>query len=527
MNRFVLAVIVLLVLAPAAFGDLIHLRNGRTLEGEIVSRTDESITLKMKHGNVEIFKSQIKEIEKKPLPAEVYKQKAAALTANDVDGHYILALWCKMRGLDAEYSLALEKVIAISPDHAAARRALGFVRKGGKWVKEKARPELAAPDPAKAVEIVKTVLSLPQPEGAKELIEKLRSFDGMTREGFNLCVQSIREWRSYKPVSPGEQEVKFSESGLTCSVSIPEGYNGKKAVPVLLSLHGSGQTSEEILRAWKASAAWTRMKKECILVAPQGESSYWWKAEATIRLDALIEELKGTYNVDTNRVYLSGFSNGGHGTWHYGLRRPDIFAAIAPDSGLPLSTAGDGIDFRSLKNALNLPLYIINGKEDPIAPGPRVALVVRKLLKCGCTEVVRKELPGGRRIHAVEAWGEAYEWLLKHYRSTLPKKVQIHYDGTGAKRACWVELIKPEPGAKVSAEVRKGYIEINASGAAKVIVFLSDGLVDLDKKVTVRLNNKRVYQDSVKRSPASALETCLARNDRSFAYAVKLSFDLK
>lgn len=526
MNRLRMTVALVLLFWLTAHADIVHLKDGRTLEGEVISETDESVLLKTRHGNVEIFKSHIERIEKKPLPSQLYRQKAAALEDNDAEGHYRLALWCKQQKLEKEYIFELERVITINSDHAAARRALGYERTGDSWIKKEPSQAPLTPEVAQAIGIMKMVL-LAEGKEIDGLIEELRVFDGIGKKEFEQYCAAVAKWRSFSPAAAGIRTVHFPKSNLPCSIQVPEGYDGKTPIPALLILHGSTEGSGDMIRAWNTTSAAEEIKNECILIAPESKDSRWWRAQIREELDILLEEIKNTYNIDTTRLYLTGFSNGAHGTWYYGLRRPDIFAAIATDSGLPLSTEGDRVDYDSLKNAVNLPIYAINGKDDNIAPAPRMALVLSKLRQYRCSEVLHKELPGGHRAHTAEAWGDVYQWLGEHSRKACPRAVRIHCDGTGPKRAFWLELVEPSEKAQASARIRKGIVEVTATGASGVTIYLSDDLVDLNREVTVRLNNRRVFLGSVKRSPAVALETCIRRNDRNFTYAAKLKFELK
>ena len=238
-------------------------------------------------------------------------------------------------------------------------------------------------------------------------------------------------------------------------------------------------------------------------------------------------EGKNTYNLDVDRIYLHGFSNGAHGAWHFGLSRHDLFAALSIDSGLPVSEKGDKISFDSLVNARNLPVFIVNGKDDPIAPAKRISSIMEKLKEAKCPDIIHKEYPGAHKVHAVESWNEIYKWFQKHKRNAFPRSVSLYCNGTGSAHSYWLELVGAKQGAKASAQVKDGYLEIYATNAEKVVVYLSDKLLNLDKKVTIRLNNARIFQGEVKRSPATALSSCLNRNDREMVYAARLAFDLR
>lgn len=516
----------LVVLGSMALADIVHMKDGTKVEGEVIAETQDSITVKSQHGTVELEKARIDRIEKKKLPQELYREKLASIAGNDAEGHYLLALWCKEKGLEQEYTAELRKVIEINPDHAAARRRLGYRREGDKWVRERGEPVPAGPDVAEALRAIDKILATDTDEATK-LIQELGKFEGLSKSDFDKCITAIEKWRAYQPVPAGESTKTFERSKLACEISMPEGYDGKRPVPVILTLHGSGQTSGDMLGAWKASAAAEKMKKECIIIAPQTSSTRWWEPEIRAKLDQLVDEIKNAFNVDTNRMYLSGFENGAHGTWYFGLRRPDIFAAMAPDSGLPLTTAADRLDLDSLQNALNLPAYVVNSKDDKVAPGERVALVVSRLRESGCPDVVHDEFPGGARVHAADAWGKVCEWFLKKSRDLHPKEVRMSFDGIGPERVAWLEFVKPQLGAKATAQVQGSRVEITVSRAGGVRLYLSDRLISLDGEVTVRINNKRVFRDRVKRSLATAVEECLSRNDRHSAYAARLTFDLE
>ncbi len=63
-----------------------------------------------------------------------YQERAAKLSTDDANGHYVLGLWCSKSGLDAEARLEFEKVVALNADHEGARHALGYVRHQNRWL---------------------------------------------------------------------------------------------------------------------------------------------------------------------------------------------------------------------------------------------------------------------------------------------------------------------------------------------------------------------------------------------------------
>jgi len=109
----------------------VTLKNGDVFEGKIVEKSDECVVLKTKYGVLRIPHSDIKSIEK--LETDEYAKKCKELA----EAHFRLALWCKERGMEKRAKEHLRIVIKLNPDHAEARKLLGFVRKGKRWVREK------------------------------------------------------------------------------------------------------------------------------------------------------------------------------------------------------------------------------------------------------------------------------------------------------------------------------------------------------------------------------------------------------
>ena len=127
--------IVTLALAAALvaplFGDVVHLKHGGTIEGQVV-QTDDAVIVKVPEGEVRLPKSAVVRIEKKPTPLDEYQKRAAAI--KEADAHYKLGLWAGIVGLKTQAKEQFGKAIAIEPDHAQARHALGYRMHGGRWV---------------------------------------------------------------------------------------------------------------------------------------------------------------------------------------------------------------------------------------------------------------------------------------------------------------------------------------------------------------------------------------------------------
>jgi predicted peptidase len=201
---------------------------------------------------------------------------------------------------------------------------------------------------------------------------------------------------------------------------LPQGYEAKaeKRWPLILFLHGAGERGTNV---WKVAThgppkiVTSRPDFPFIVVSPQCPEHQTWSKEALL---ALLDEITGKYAVDTNRVYLTGLSMGGYGTWDLGLAYPERFAAIAPICG-----GGQVISVllanRAKGSALNtLGVWAFHGGKDPVVPLEESQRMVDALKRAGVPDVKFTIYPEAQHDSWTETYKnpEFYEWLLKHER---------------------------------------------------------------------------------------------------------------
>ena len=140
---------------------------------------------------------------------------------------------------------------------------------------------------------------------------------------------------------------------------IPEDYSKETAKkwPLVLFLHGSGERGEdvEIVATHGIPKLAEERKFPFIALSPQCPTNSNWE----IQTDALITLLKETFNsfsIDKDRVYLTGMSMGGFGTWSLSLQFPELFAAIVPMCG-----GGVPVDAWKIKD---IPVWAFHGAKD-------------------------------------------------------------------------------------------------------------------------------------------------------------------
>ena len=124
------------LLASPCGADLIHLRNGTTLDAQILNDDGQAIRIRTTMGVSDLEKAQVLRIEPGDPPWIRYEKKKS-VTGNTADEQFQLAQWCVKNGLPNESKVHLENVIKLDPNHDGARRLLGYFRDGDQWVKSK------------------------------------------------------------------------------------------------------------------------------------------------------------------------------------------------------------------------------------------------------------------------------------------------------------------------------------------------------------------------------------------------------
>lgn len=182
-----------------------------------------------------------------------------------------------------------------------------------------------------------------------------------------------------------EQTLASSDGGaIPYLLYQPKGYSatGNK-VPLMLFLHGRGESDGPlaIVARWGPPRRLAAGEHLPYLVAsPQcPRKSFWSNAEQQQRLLELLAHLEQTCNIDPDRVYLTGLSMGGYGSWRLAADHPTRFAAVAPICG-----KGDPKDGARLTN---LPIWAWHGTEDRAVPHAGSAAMVAAIKAAGGTRV--------------------------------------------------------------------------------------------------------------------------------------------
>jgi predicted esterase len=193
-------------------------------------------------------------------------------------------------------------------------------------------------------------------------------------------------------------------------VRLPKDYDADPAKrwPVIVFLHGSGggENLAHVIEGGVQGAA--RSKSDFPFIAVSLRSPGGWSPPAVMDV---IEAVKSTCRADDTRVYLTGFSMGGMGTWSVALDSPQTFAAIAPVGG----SRGDPSQAARLKG---LGIWVINGADDTATTSADAMQMVEALKQAG-VDVKFTEIPNADHVDSLRIaydWDELYAWFLQHQR---------------------------------------------------------------------------------------------------------------
>ncbi len=210
----------------------------------------------------------------------------------------------------------------------------------------------------------------------------------------------------------------------------PLGYNPNKSYPIVIFLHGAGERGDDNVAQLKHGMAAfcktaRREKNPCYVIAPQCPTGEKWadidwsapgaikmptEASSSLKLTfALIDAMLEDAAIDKNRIYITGLSMGGYGTWDAIARRPNFFAAA-----LPICGGGDPTTAEKIKN---VPIWCFHGDQDQAVVVDKSRVIVKAIKDAGGSPQYT-EYPGVGH----DSWTQTYandathDWLFAQRR---------------------------------------------------------------------------------------------------------------
>jgi len=334
---------------------------------------------------------------------------------------------------------------------------------------------------------------------------------GKTSQTVNLTMAIRKFGQSYKVTK---------RSGIDGSVQYyhvlpPSNYDPNKSYSVYFTLHGAAVEATGQIGAYS-------QKSDGFIVAPTNRRPYGFDWQEWGRMDALetLNLFLANHRIDPERIYLTGHSMGGHGTWYLGALYPSMFSAIGPSAGWvsftvygrrgPSPEIGDELlpfrladlendTLKLVENYTNLPIYVIHGEKDDNVPVTQSRTMVAELAKFH-KDFIYHEQPGAGHwwddgstpgAECVD-WTPLFEFFRRHVRVLYPLSIKFKTPNQAISSSyAWLTVysqIRPSDMSSVTAdaEPRTGTVKISTDNI---------GILCLDLNKILSQNNAQILID--------------------------------
>jgi pimeloyl-ACP methyl ester carboxylesterase len=246
------------------------------------------------------------------------------------------------------------------------------------------------------------------------------------------------------------------------SLYIPQSYDPKKQYGLVVFLHGySGNDFDGALHLAELAP------DDLFIASAYGRGDMYYESLAEQDVLDVMDRVMSAYPIDPDKVYLTGISMGGLGTWKIGQLYPERFAAIAPFCGW----TGDEL----LDNLGNLGTFIVHGNQDTTVPVYMDRNAAAKLEKAG-SPVIYTEIPGGSH-KAWEEWSrttdphQLFEFFRSYVRNPSPEHIKALIPTVRYGKKYWISVTELDTSGSFSNDLlNPGTIEVQRMGNSDITI---------------------------------------------------------
>jgi hypothetical protein len=392
---------------------------------------------------------------------------------------------------------------------------------------------------------------------AKNPQEAAKAAAGVARTGVSVAdaIQRLKAGRTYSSSVPkGVVRSSYTDHGkeFFYSVDVPATYDAGHRYQVRFQLHGG--VSRESNRQRGDGSIGALVGAEQIYVLPTGWiDAMWWQPVQIENLRTILDTVKRTYNVDENRVVVSGVSDGGTGAYYLAMKDTTPYASFLPLNGNIMVLRSEDLAIGDMfpTNLRNKPFFVVNGGRDPLYPTSYVGPYVEHLRDRG-VEVIYKPQPNG--VHNTAWWPDVKEsfeaFVRTHPRSPLPDKLTWETNASPIdNRAHWLIIDKlssarqserslddvnlltdagpmmfdnARPSGRVDLARSGNTVTAATRGVAEFTLLLSPDAFDFGQPIKVVANGRAVFDGRVEQSLQTLLKWAAHDNDRTMLFTAEL-----
>lgn len=391
---------------------------------------------------------------------------------------------------------------------------------------------------------------LREPEAANRplLLEELQRIEGLGPTSLRRMLVQSPPPLDAETVVPGEPATidAIPRDGRTAApprytVILPPEYSPWRRYPCLVALRPHRRTIEETALWWagdREQPGWAQ-RRGYIVIAPEyipaelAEYNFSPAAHHAV-LDAL-RDARLRFAIDPDRVFLAGHDLGGDAAFDLGFSHPDEFAGVVPIGGISQHYGPFLMD-----NGQQTAWYVVRGELGRDSESqPMSAFLDRMFVKGAFFDLLYVQYVGRGLDSFPDELPKLFDWMDLHRRPPPPREFEYRTLRQTDNELHWVRAaalprnyILPQPAGarapidvmKIKAHVSEGNTIHVQSPSAIHTLRLFDGVVDFDKRLTVRVNTKQKHNAFVKPDLLTMLEDFRRYADRSRLAAVVLEF---
>ncbi|RZK42777.1 MAG: hypothetical protein EOO90_05485 [Pedobacter sp.] len=387
-----------------------------------------------------------------------------------------------------------------------------------------------------------------------------------TKSTSEQLIKKIKQFNAYLPTKKDNfwslYQIKANDT-LTVPflVHVPKGYRPTEKTALYIYLHGAiinrkNFTNPKYIPNGLEIPAMTKaMEQNAFIIYPLGKKDFGWLHQQQA-FETILKEIvyvKSHYNIDDNKIYVGGHSNGGSGAFWFALNQPSIFASFFGFNYLPKTYYGN----TSLRNLNNKTFYGISGSDDSSFPLTLVNPIYQYGVSHGANwkNYVKKgghSLPFSQR----DSINFIFDTLATNIRNPFPKRLEWETDNVKNGRNGWLEIMeldtlaekaswqttlnptatqngktgiidfnKNKSGA-VKAYVEGNTIHIESSRVKRVKLYISEDMFDLKRQIKLIINGKDYINTKIAPDKSVILEEFLKTKDRDFIVSNIIEFTI-
>jgi predicted esterase len=211
-------------------------------------------------------------------------------------------------------------------------------------------------------------------------------------------------------------------------IYVPSTYDPRKPTPLMVALHG-GVSSPKIMddpAGWVAKTPFKAMAESrgYLMLFPFGQAgATWWDEVGMTNIQTQVRIAKAQYNVDDDRVFLGGFSDGGSAAFLFAMAMPSDFAAFVALNGHIGVASEDGNLPTYATNFANVPVYTVTTDKDQLYPSAEMQPIIEMARKAG-GNIYYRQLEGDHSLsYAADEFPRIADFLERHPRDPFPTNI--------------------------------------------------------------------------------------------------------